>query len=493
MKEISLIDSHSIIFLLSKYYRQLLFAALIIFAWLLGFSLAIKNIQLYLLLLLALVILFILFETPFIVLGFFICSFATLNELLLIKATNIKGLGELCVLDYLFFGCLVVFTIQILSRKRDIHQTPLNRYIIILLGVSFFALVRGFMILGNFDSPIARFRVMTYWIVFFLYIWAIADLKQLKFIFTALILTVLIASILSIVNFSLGKFSEMTITAGSEYVARLPGPVSAKIIPVMLFMLIATVNSVKGRFNSILYRITIPVTFLALILRFTRGHWIGFMVGFIYLLSFRQFKYRKQVMSMVVIFAIVLVVILSTTWQVDPAGSISEDIILRSRGIYDPDPVQDISTLVRLESIVVGLKVLFIHPLKGFGFGGYAYRAIHGFGLTKGLYNSYLLWGIETGIVGLFFLVLFFIVAIRRGRFIIRHIDDKFWKNFMIGIQCSLIAILTTAFTQYTFQEIHYVFILAFLIACPEIIYRSSCKMQDSTENNKSDSVNKRG
>lgn len=469
----------------SAYSRYLLFTMLIVFAGLLGAGIATKNIQFYLLLMLAIVFFFILLEAPFIFIGFLICSFATLNELLYAKAISIEGLGELCVLDFLFSGCLVVFTMEILSRKKSIQHTPLNRFIIILLGISFFALVRGFMILGELDAPISRFRVMTYWMVFFLYIWAISDLKQLRFIFTALILTVVITSSLSIINFSLGKYSQMTITAASDYVARLPGPVSAKILPVMLLMLVATVNSVKGRFNFFLYRISIIVTFIALILRFTRGHWIGFIAGFLYLLSFKQFKYRRQVMGIAVILTILIIGILSTSWQVDPAGSISEDIMLRSKGIYDPDPVEDISTVIRYQSLIIGLKVLSIHPLKGFGFGGYAYKAIHGFGLVKGMYNSYLLWGIETGVVGLFFLILFFVVAIRRGRYIIEHIDDKFWKNFIIGIQCSLLAILTTAFTQYTFQSVQYIFVISFLIACPEIIYRISSAKSNSTRNNK--------
>lgn len=297
-------------------------------------------------------------------------------------------LGEKLV-DVLLLG--VVIGLIIHSKSPRILPSPLNKVLIIFFAVTYFALWEGSFFV-HAPLPVAlddpRFsdwkNYVEMMLIFFIAASAIRTPKQM-----VLLIALMLSSVV-VVNRSyhgvvgdrdLSQYSDSLREAGALGYAGENGMGAFQAEMAIFFIGLACFikNTVR---RVVLFGVAITCVY-CLLLTFSRGGYLGFLVGLLVLGIIRERK-------LLIVLAILLV-----SWQALVPNAVRERVLMT----YQQDGSLDSSAEERVTIWQDALDVITRNPLLGTGFDTYAYMGR--VGAYKDTHNYYLKVFLELGFIGL--------------------------------------------------------------------------------------------
>jgi O-antigen ligase len=297
-------------------------------------------------------------------------------------------LGEKLV-DVLLLG--VVIGVIIHSKSPRILPSPLNKVLIIFFAVTYFALWEGSFFVHaplplSLDDP--RFsdwkNYVEMMLIFFIAAAAIRTPKQMALIISLMLLSVFVVnrSYHGIVgDRDLSQYSDSLREAGALGYAGENGMGAFQAEMAIFFIGLACFIKKTAR-RLILFGVAITSIY-CLVLTFSRGGYLGFLVGLLVLGIIRERK-------LLLVLAVLLV-----SWQSLVPGAVRERVLMT----YQADGSLDSSAEERVTIWQDAMNVITRNPLLGTGFNTYAYMGR--VGDYKDTHNYYLKVFLELGLIGL--------------------------------------------------------------------------------------------
>jgi O-antigen ligase len=208
-------------------------------------------------------------------------------------------------------------------------------------------------------------------------------------------------------------------------VAGRPNAFASFIVPLLLIALSRFLAGAEPRAKKALGAVVV-IGAATLIGTFTRAAWVGFALGFLYLVfagSRRGLVGRKSLIMILVSLTIPIVAL---------SGLIAVRLGADPQGAYD-----ERAALMRM-----GMNVFKHFPIFGCGAGAYGFVFRHFLppGTEDGwlfiVHNRYVLIAAEMGIIGLAAFVFFLVTAVRQGVATARLQDEKKWMS-AIALGCT--------------------------------------------------------
>ncbi len=223
---------------------------------------------------------------------------------------------------------------------------------------------------------------------------------------------------------------------------------------------LAGIALAKNAGARLLSLVSYAVILLALVFTWSRGAWLGLIVGFTVFL----FLYSKRSPIFLVVFGMALPIIVNLL----PMTVI--DRFLSSFTPFLPDAVLDSSLSYRTGIYTGVLSLLRDHFLGGIGAGGAAFSEVYPFYAIAGAeeavhsHSLYLQLFVELGIAGLVFVLLVFLFLFLDAISHRKRATRDTARVLHIGIYSSLLAVFVAGLSDYVFYSPR-VYLLFFLLA----------------------------
>jgi O-antigen ligase len=197
---------------------------------------------------------------------------------------------------------------------------------------------------------------------------------------------------------------------------------------------------------------------IALVFTYTRGAWIGFLAGLIFIGVLRS---RKTLF--ISLGAIILIVV---TPAIFPHSSVSR----RAASIFNP------ASTDRLSMWKSSLKIVKDYPLTGVGWKGF--RKIYPEYISPGTYrsphahNNFLNVAVESGMLGLGIFLWLLIIILKSGVTIFKRVEDGYFKGISLGFLGGFMAFIVGGLTEYNFGHSQVAMLFYFLLGMVMVIPR---------------------
>ena len=388
--------------------------------------------------------------------------------------------------ELLIYLVALVVLIRILSGKKTYQQTPFD------LPFALFVLVLLASALVNLVSPTVAIlglrQILRFMIIFFLVVQIAPTKTFIKNLTWVMFGVVVIQSMLGILQFIIGEpldqfllpsesrtLGTITLTSGVEQFWDPGSRIFATLGRydrlgnfLYLFLLLGTAilftKKLYQKHPWIIWLFVIGIP--ALVLTYSRSSWFAFLLGFLFIGLLM--KHDRRVLAGFAAFVIFLSIVL--------AGSgLNVNLITESPGQSLSERFFESFSLARWRGEYYGLGRVFwfIHtpadvisasPILGFGpgqYGGGAVAALHNtkvyenLGLPFGVFgtdgaidnNWFSLWG-ESGTLGMFFYLWFYLGLFFYALNVARTHKDPFVQALAMGVCAMLIGVGFNAFTS---------------------------------------------
>ncbi len=244
----------------------------------------------------------------------------------------------------------------------------------------------------------------------------VKDVKQMKILFALMMITILRANLgfyHTVSDRDLSHFSNQLRYAGVFGYAGQNG--LAAFMAEWLTFLLAFLNAFRSIGYKLMVYASIVLAGYCVLLCFSRGAYVGIIVGLIFL---GLAKHRKY---------LVVVAILLTTWQTIVPDAVRERVLMT----YDGQEVES-SANERLQLWEDAFTIIPQHPILGTGFDTYRFLA-RSSDYTD-THNYFVKVTVETGFVGLgLFLYLLWLIF-REGMHLSGSSQDPFFQSLGLGL-----------------------------------------------------------
>lgn len=229
-----------------------------------------------------------------------------------------------------------------------------------------------------------------------------------------------------------------------------------------LFLFIGKLVNAKTTMRKIMSTALLFALFLALLFTFSRGAWIGFFLGLIYLLYKFKALMKFAVVGLIIIFILVFIV----------GGVIRTVVVERIMSFTAPE--EDPAFQERLLLWRSTKKIILDHPILGVGIGNSAgkYEELSHYYPTKYRYthNLYLNITAELGLIGLA-LFLWLCVSIARAFFnFLRKTKVERYYNVIVPFVAGLISYAIHGMLHFHLAERHIWAFLGISMAVTRVI-----------------------
>src|SRR5882762_2568669 len=339
-------------------------------------------------------------------------------------------LGEQFV-DIIYLG----IALGLLLHRKDewVPKTPLNRIIVIFLIFYYVSLFRGsFYISAPFPLSISDPRFSDYknymemMILFLLVVAAIRDVRQIKILIGCMALSFLIVN-RSFYNYmsdrDLMHFSPLLRDAGPLGYA---GDNGLAAFEAQFALLLLGLYSIEKRLPiKLSFLCVIATAMYCLLFSFSRGGYLGFLAGLVFMGIYRE---RKLLL-------IVLALILS--WQAVVPNAVRERILMT----YDEGSGLDSSAEERVSLWQDALHVFDHDPFFGTGYD--TYKFMGRVGPYRDTHNMYVKVLVETGIFGMGLFLWLLWKMYRLGIELYRKSEDAFLRSLGLGFGALMVCAVT--------------------------------------------------
>ncbi len=346
------------------------------------------------------------------------------------------------ILDYplgnkLVFIILLGVILGLLLRGRSLlpPALPLKKLLILFMLFHFVSLWYGAFYLGgplplSFDDP--RFETWINYMVmpglYFVVVCAIRDVKQMKILIMLMCLSLLVVD--------RGFYSTQRGRDLSQYSDRLrdAGPLGyagtnglgAFEAAVSTFLL-GLYAFEKKKWIKLAILGLLAGNMYCLLFSFSRGGYIGFLAGLVFLGTFKERKLLIVVLALVIGYGALL------------PTAVRERIAMT----YDEDSGSvDSSSEGRLDLWRDAAQLFLENPVIGTGFDTYAY--LHRVGGFQDTHNIYLKVLVETGLIGLALFLALLVGIYRLGFRLFRSAQDPFLASVGLGFAAMVVVTFMT-------------------------------------------------
>ena len=364
--------------------------------------------------------------------------------------------------------------------------TPLNRMLVIFLLANMISTVLSFH--GGLSLKALLGKQLKFLIIFFMVVETINTDKRLKHC-----LMVLLGSVIL-----MGADAAVQYVRGVDFIRGFPfNRLSAAFtnpngfagwLIVLIFIVMGASFTRDSRFlgwrMKSLFAGALVVLLTCLLLTYSRGAWLGAVVG---ALSFGQYAFRKMSLKQKEVFIFISIVLLIGILMfshrmiklIDQSGNFQikfgETLDQRIKSIPDSNAT---STAIRITLWKEALHIWKDFPLTGSGLNTYArispqYKSCADGGIYP--HNSFLQMAAETGVLGLGAFLWILFVFFKEGW---RHIEQH--KSFLVlGLLSGILAFLVHSFVDSNLYQLQLVVLLWFMMGLTVAIMKLE---QDGSE-----------
>lgn len=358
-------------------------------------------------------------------------------------------------IDILLVSMLIGWIFRSIAEKDKFwERSPLNGLLIIMVLYTFFSVIHGFAYLryeSNFNITDTRFQDWkNFCILPFLFFLTFNNAKDKKWILNTVVVmcfaivlmdSYLIQQLLWYSSIeSRTKVTGTFVFLGPNEIAAFYNMYTVILTGIFLFT--------KRKLLKLFLLGIICVNIFCILFLFSRGAYIGLVVGFLFL-----FLFRARLLLIPLLLAVIY-------WQVALPQKVQERIKMTT----DEYGQLDKSNTGRLVVWQQSLELFNKSPVIGVGYGVFQYL---GFNL-KDTHNIYLKILAEQGLVGLFIFLLLLFILFFQGLKLLKNSDDDFAKGLGLGFSaCILVLMINNLFgDRWTYIEmISYLWIFAGLVA----------------------------
>ena len=336
-------------------------------------------------------------------------------------------------------------------RHTALNQ-PIALYMAILLVSSLFGIV--YSMINLLKTFFYLLKYLEYFMLFFMVINNLKDMRQVKRMVFCILLTSLVVSAYAIITLpSFGRATAPFQVEGSE-----PNTLGGYLVVIMSVSAGLLLYTRRIAFRLFLVGV-IAVSLRALTDTYSRGSYLAFVAAF---LALTVFTTRKKVILLV------LMGVFFVTWRILLPPKAHE----RITGTFASGTVYQLPTG---KSITLDESASARIEMWDRAFKDLKYSPLFGFGVTGGGFmdSQYPLVIEESGLVGLAVFIWLLATMLKEGIRILKESDDDFASGLALGFIVSLVAIVVHGFSAATFIIIRIMepfwFLAAIVMVLPQI------------------------
>ena len=376
-------------------------------------------------------------ELGILFIAFFLPIYSLLNKAIMLDLPFANQ-----IIDILLIGMLLGWLFQGKKKQEEIGECPLLLPIILFVTYSLFSFFVGSLYLGEnifpgFDNQrLADWK--NYMIMPLLYLISYYNLRDRKWqyaLFVLLFFSFLIMDFKFRQSFSWVKHSRYMEESRVTGTLGFLGPNEFGSFHTIYTLFIIGLFLVDKHFwRRIAYLILIFHNIYSLMYSFSRGAYVGFLVGLLFIGLVRT----RKLLVLLFVFLLVWksIVPLSVVERVEGIFLEESDKTTESVSIGDTK----ISTAGRAYHWHKTLEYFSISPIFGIGFG--SYNKLTGWDT----HNVYIKTLAEQGLIGLFIYLWLYLLALRSGWQLYRKADEELVKAFGFGFLCAVVGSIVVNF-----------------------------------------------
>jgi O-antigen ligase len=370
---------------------------------------------------------------------------------------------------------LIAGLIGLLLHKGDdptLPRTPINRYLVIYCLLLYVSLWMGSFLLhlpfpvSPGDDRFADWKNMAEMPLLFLLVTGTITTRKQMFTLLALMMLTLLRANVGFYHTVSGRdfthFSNNLRYAGVLGYAGQNG--LAAFMAEFLIFILAIAPAARGMWYRLLTYASILFAAYCVLFCFSRGGYVGLLVGLVVLGLMKDRKY------------LVLVMVLLATWETTVPNAVRERVLMT----YDGNEVES-SANERLQLWEDAFEIIPQHPLLGTGFVTYRYLGRSADYLDT--HNYYVKVTVETGLVGLALFAYLLWIIIREGIALFRESDDPLFQRLGLGLTAMMFCAIAVNFfgDRWMYQQISaYMWTYLALVSRARMIEAGQTQVEDN-------------
>lgn len=396
------------------------------------------------------------------------------------------GVGNLIISDLLLFVLFAIILLRgfIKSTSYFIH-TPLD---LPLIGFYFTALIAtGFGIYSSrisFNQSLGELRVVNFYLVFFIVTNLVRSEKQLRRLYSGLILLAIFVALAMVAQYALGNAIqilpgrvETLSTAGTtSYGITRVLPPGQSLVLIVFVCLIAQILFDKKSSRFMINLIQLGIVGLAVLLTFNRSFWVAIILAA--LLVGLLVSIREKVKFVNIVFWTALIGGLFLTPILTINGDVGEKLLngitVRMSTMFNPNTTQEESLLYRYIENEYAYAQIASNPLIGLGLGA-SYRPFDSRIRSSGTYyihNGHFWVMLKTGLIGYSFFMWTLLLFIKRSIQNWKRIPDISQKGFVLSFGVTIFGMLFISIFNPIFRDWYWAPITGVMLGVGEVIIR---------------------
>lgn len=394
------------------------------------------------------------------------------------------GVGSLHISDVLLLFMLGTLGYRYLTEKNfTFAKSPLNIPLLLFVAVSLVSAAVSVTHYGaDFNDVARQFRLISYYLLFFLITNFITEKPQIRFLIKGLFIIASVVAAAMVVQAIIGESIQLmpgriesASTFGSEFETLRILPPGQTLVFVTFITAICALVFVQDKpiiFSGHLY--LVPLLGIGIILTYNRSYWVAAVLGITLLLLITATENRMRLVAMLMIVVIFGGSILAMFGGTEGKLGTTVDAVshrftslFAGKELSRSGPVDD----RRLEN-EYALAQIKSHPLLGIGLGNDYRPEIYGpeDTLTYYVHNAYFWLLTDLGIIGFLLFFWFYIMFLVRAAKSWKGVSDNLLKSAVAGFMISGIAILSIALFIPVFMEWFSIVVIATMTGLTETI-----------------------
>lgn len=377
------------------------------------------------------------------------------------------GVGSLHITDVLLLFLFIQAAIKRFSASNT-KNSPLEKVLALFLILAMMSAFISISYLGaNFNTVFRTFRVLSYYLLFFIITNLITTRKQMRFLVTALLAVAALVGVTILLQAIVGDSIELmpgrlvkatALDVKFDAIRILPPGQTLIYISFVIAVCLAVFHRDKpillSRFFYLILILGIGIT-----LTYTRSYWIGIILSMVVFMMLVTADERKRLTALIASGAALAALVVLISWG--DGGRLGNTLNAVSERYFTlfagKDLIKSSSLQDRYLENQYAVKQIMQHPVLGIGLGNDYRPTIYGpkDNLTYYVHNAYLWIMLDMGIPGFVLLMWFYAGFLIRALKHLKDTTDSFRKPVILGSLLAGIGIIPMALTIPLFMEWH--------------------------------------
>lgn len=395
--------------------------------------------------------------------------------------------GSFHVTDVILLSLLIVIPFKLfLDRSFRLVPTPLDAPLYLFYTAAIISVFRAVMFFGvDFNVVIRIFRIITYYLIFFVITNLLREKRQIKFVINGLFVVANIVGLSMIIQAIVGRSIRLLpggLHAVGLFASRIIPP-GTTLIYIAFITAVCTIVFINRPILKSIHFYILPVIGTGILLTYFRSYWVAIIFSlsiFMVLISKRS---KKRYIACLLI-AVILMSIFSFT-LLSIGGRPKEQLISifdRFTSLFTGKKIFHMETLNwRWIENKFALRQIVKHPLLGIGLGNdFRARTSYRAGALDPvvqysswwLHNAYLWILMKMGLIGFLTFLWFYIRFLMRGFSNWKKIKDVTLKSAVTGFMLSGVGIMLIVSIEPLFMMWDSIIVIATIIGLTEAIIK---------------------